>query len=87
MSKKKSHWRVLNGVVLLFIKHRSRNIQNAAAYVSLKFEEVQSGDINLGVMLSVERMENTEKYFFKKGGGHIEHLYGGIIDKGGTAYR
>lgn len=68
MRKRRSHWKVLNGGVTLFIKHRGRNIQDAAAYVSLKFEEVLSGDINLGVMLSVERMENTEKYFFKKGG-------------------
>lgn len=72
MSKKRSHWKVLSGGVIFFIKHPSTNIQDAFGYVSLKFKEVQSGDINLGVMLQVERMETTEKCFKK---GNIQNIF------------
>ena len=49
-----------------FIKYPSTNFKDAVGYVSLEFKEVQSGDINSGVMLSVERMKNTEKSKKKK---------------------
>lgn len=57
----------MRGRVTLLIKRSSAHVKDAVGYVSLKFkEEVWTGDINLGVMLSVERMENTEKCGEKK---------------------
>lgn len=50
----------MSGGVISFIKHPGAKIKDTVAYVSLKFKEVQSGDINLEAMLSEERME-TQK--------------------------
>lgn len=73
----------MRGKVTLLIKCPSAHVKDAVGYVSLKFKEVWTGDINLGVMLSVERMENTEKCREKK---ETEQFCQGVIDVQGTAH-